>query len=167
MQPRGKIRFLHRSPQSPACRCAGFTLLEILAVLALIGLALAVTAFNLDGGLQRAKLDASGRDIAAALRHTRMRALVEHRAQWFTLDLHARSFESPGRAPQYIPTATALRVTSAAEDANKPGVARIRFFPDGSSTGGHIELARKHREVRIDVDWLTGAVAMSSGGSKP
>ncbi|SRR5579883_1541669 len=140
---------------------SGFTLLEILAVLALIGLALAVTAFSLDGGLQRAKLDASGRDIAAALRHTRTRALVEHRAQWFTLDLKARSFESPGRAPQDIPADTTLHVTTAAQDAKKPGIARIRFFPDGSSTGGHIELARSKREVRIDVDWLTGAVAMS------
>jgi general secretion pathway protein H len=138
---------------------AGFTLLEILAVLALIGLALAVTAFSLDGGLQRAKLDASARDIAASLRHTRTIALVNRRPQWFTLDLNARSFISPGREAQRVPVDTVLHVTSAAEDADKPGIARIRFFPDGSSTGGHIELARGHREVRIDVDWLTGAVA--------
>jgi general secretion pathway protein H len=140
--------------------------LEILAVLALIGLALAVTAFSLDGGLQRAKLDASARDIAASLRHTRTLALTAHRAQWFTLDLNARSFVSPGRDARKIPAGTTLHVTSAAEDAGKPGVARIRFFPDGSSTGGHIELARQHRELRIDVDWLTGAVATSEVAAK-
>ena len=140
---------------------SGFTLLEILAVLALIGLALAVTAFSLDGGLQRAKLDACARDIAASLRHTRTLALTAHRPQWFTLDLNARSFASPGRDARGIPAGTTLHVTSAAEDAAKPGIARIRFFPDGSSTGGHIELARQHRRMRIDVDWLTGAVATS------
>jgi general secretion pathway protein H len=143
----------------------GFTLLEILAVLALLGIALAVTAFSLDGGLDRARLDASARDIAAALRHTRTRALVEHRPQWFTLDLNARTFASPGRDPQGIPGGTVLHVTSAAEDVQHPGQARIRFFPDGSSTGGNIELSRKHREVRIDVDWLTGTVAMGEEGS--
>jgi len=140
----------------------GFTLLEILAVLALLGIALAVTAFSLDGGLDRARLDASARDVAAALRHTRTRALIEHRAQWFTLDLNAHTFASPGREPQALAAGTALHVTSAAEDVQHPGQARIRFFPDGSSTGGNIELSRKHRELRIDVDWLTGAVAMSS-----
>ena len=145
---------------------SGFTLLEILAVMALLAIALAVTAFSLDGGLDRARLDASARDIAAALRHTRTRALVEHHAQWFTLDLNAHTFTSPGRDPQGIPGGTVLHVTSAKEDVERPGQARIRFFPDGSSTGGNIELVRKHREVRIDVDWLTGAVAMSSGGSK-
>jgi general secretion pathway protein H len=143
----------------------GFTLLEILAVLALLGIALAVTAFSLDGGLDRARLDASARDVAAALRHTRTRALVEHRPQWFTLDLNARTFASPGRDPQEIPGGTVLHVTSAAEDVQHPGQARIRFFPDGSSTGGNIELSRKHREVRIDVDWLTGTVAMGEEGS--
>ena len=146
---------------------SGFTLLEILAVLAVIGLALAVTAFNLDGGLQRAKLDGSAREIAASLRHTRTVALMDRQPQWFTLDLKARSFASPGREAKLLDSGTVLHVTSAAEDADRPGVARIRFFPDGSSTGGHIELARAQRAVRIDVDWLTGAVAMSSGGSKP
>lgn len=148
-------------PRSPLP--AGFTLLEILAVLALIGLALAVTAFSLDGGLDRARLDASAREVAAALRHTRTRAMVEHRPQWFTLDLDRCTFASPGRDPEAFSSDTALRVTSAAEDTGKPGIARIRFFPDGSSTGGNIELRRKQREVRIDVDWLTGAVAMKEG----
>lgn len=146
---------------SPA-PASGFTLLEVLAVLVLIGIAITVTAFSLDGGLDRARLDASARDIAAALRHTRTQALVEHRPQWFTLDLNARTFASPGRDPQGIPGGTALHVTSAAEDVQHPGEARIRFFPDGSSTGGNIELVRKHREIRIDVDWLTGAVATSA-----
>ena len=147
-------------------RQRGFTLLEILAVLVLIGVALAATAFSLDGGLQRAKLDASARDIAASLRHTRTLALTSHRPQWFTLDLKARTYASPGRDAQSIPLGTTLRATSAAEDADKPGIARIRFFPDGSSTGGHIELARQHRQARIDVDWLTGAVATSETAAR-
>ena len=155
-------------PRHPShAPASGFTLLEILAVLVLIGIAITVTAFSLDGGLDRARLDASARDIAAALRHTRTRALVEHRPQWFTLDLNAHTYTSPGRDAQAIPRGTVLHVTSAAEDVQHPDEARIRFFPDGSSTGGNIELTRKHREVRIDVDWLTGAVAMGNGGSRP
>jgi len=35
---------------------------------------------------------------------------------------------------------------------------RIRFFPDGASTGGHISVLMERVEWRINVDWLTGAV---------
>ncbi|MDX1606523.1 MAG: hypothetical protein R3202_10055, partial [Candidatus Competibacterales bacterium] len=36
----------------------------------------------------------------------------------------------------------------------------IRFFPDGSSTGGHIALAEGGLEYRVNVDWLTGRVTI-------
>ena len=36
----------------------------------------------------------------------------------------------------------------------------IRFFPDGSSTGGHISLIEGKTEYRVNVDWLTGRIAI-------
>lgn len=143
-----------------AARAGGFTLLEVLAVITLIAIALAVTAYSMNGGLDRARLDASAREVAAALRHTRLRAEATHTQQWFTLDLRARSYASPGRDPKILPNGVAVNVTSAAEDAPVAGVARIRFFPDGSSTGGHVVLSRKGRSARVDIDWLTGAVTL-------
>ena len=41
------------------------------------------------------------------------------------------------------------------------GAGGIRFFPDGTSTGGGIEIVRKNRRFLITVDWLTGRVAIS------
>ena len=35
---------------------------------------------------------------------------------------------------------------------------RIRFFPDGASTGGHVSVRLGEREWRINVSWLTGQV---------
>ena len=35
---------------------------------------------------------------------------------------------------------------------------RIRFFPDGASTGGRVSLALGDNEYHVVVDWLTGDV---------
>ncbi len=149
----------------PAPRSRGFTLIEILAVIALIAIAVTVTAFSLRG-LGRERLEAAAHEIAAGLRDTRTRAMVAHRAQWFTVNLHARTFAAPGRDPKSLPKGAEVTVTSAAEDARQPGIARIRYFPDGSSTGGNIVLSLDRRSVRVDVDWLTGAVAVSDEASR-
>ena len=40
------------------------------------------------------------------------------------------------------------------------GIGRIRFFPDGASTGGNVELELGEAVWRIEVNWLTGEVSM-------
>jgi general secretion pathway protein H len=49
-------------------------------------------------------------------------------------------------------------ITSAAEDAPNEHSGRIRFFPDGSSTGGRITLRAGQRQWHVNVSWLTGEV---------
>ena len=59
-----------------------------------------------------------------------------------------------------LPAGLELSVTSALEDRPDAHTGRIRFFPDGSSTGGHIVLRSGRRQWRINVSWLTGQVAV-------
>ena len=40
----------------------------------------------------------------------------------------------------------------------------IRFYPDGSSTGGRVTVAAGERRLLVDVDWLTGRVSIKEGG---
>jgi general secretion pathway protein H len=143
-----------------AQRARGFTLIEILAVIVLIAIGVTIAAVSLHG-TGRGRLDAAAQQVAAGLRDTRTRAVATSQPQAFVVDLRAHTFAAPGRGPRKLPAAAAVQVTSAAEDAAGQGVARIRFFPDGSSSGGHVELSEAHRTVRVDVDWLTGAVAVS------
>jgi len=42
----------------------------------------------------------------------------------------------------------------------------IRFFPDGSSTGGNIAVVLGEREWRINVGWLTGEITLDETESK-
>ena len=140
----------------------GFTLIEMLAVIVLIAIGVTIAAVALHGS-DRGQLDAAAQQVAAGLRDTRTRAMATSQPQAFAVDLRSHTFAAPGRDPRALPVAAGVQVTSAAEDAARQGVARIRFFPDGSSSGGHVELSEAHRTVRVDVDWLTGAVAVNQG----
>lgn len=141
---------------------SGFTLIEMLAVIVLIAIAVSVTAVSLHGR-SRGQLQAAAQRVAAGLRDTRTRAMATGKPQWFPVDLRARTFAAPGRDPRSLPAGASLHVTSAAEEGTQPGIARIGYYPDGSSSGGNITLGEAHRSLRMDVDWLTGAVTVSNG----
>ena len=133
----------------------------MLAVIVLIAIAATVAAVSLHGR-GRGQLDATAQRVAAGLRDTRARAMATGKPQGFVVDLRAHAFAAPGREPRKFPADATVRVTSAAEDAAPGGVARIRYFPDGSSSGGNIVVSEARRGVRVDVDWLTGAVTVGA-----
>jgi general secretion pathway protein H len=99
-------------------------------------------------------------ELAAALRATRAQAIVQGRAQGFELDVRDASYRGADGHARALPKGMQVSITSAKEDQASPTIGRIRFFPDGSSTGGHIVLAHGARRWRIDVAWLTGAVGV-------
>ncbi|WP_289444254.1 pilus assembly FimT family protein, partial [Klebsiella pneumoniae] len=69
----------------------GFTLIEMLAVIALIAIGVTLTAMALRGR-GRGELQAAAQQVATGLRSTRTRAMATGQPQWFTLDLRARTF---------------------------------------------------------------------------
>jgi general secretion pathway protein H len=70
----------------------------------------------------------------------------------------ARSTGLPTSQTVQLPTGMTVTVTAAAADVEPGRVAAIRFFPDGSSTGGRIELRLHERRAVVAVDWLSGRV---------
>lgn len=143
----------------------GFTLIEMLAVIVLIAIAASVTAVALHGR-SRGDLQVAAQRVAAGLRDTRTRAMATGKPQWFSVDLRAHAYTVPGRDPRDLPADATVRVESAAEAGRQPGLARIGYFPDGSSSGGNVTLSEDRRSARVDVDWLTGAVTVSSGAPR-
>jgi general secretion pathway protein H len=139
---------------------AGFTLLEMLAVMVLMGVAAAAIAVSVSHGLAAARVHAASRDVAAALRYTRLQAIVHAQSEVFELDATRRSYHAPGRPAHSLPPGMRVAMTSAAEDRTNNHTGRIRFFPDGSSTGGRVTLRRGAREWHVNVAWLTGAVSV-------
>ena len=136
----------------------GFTLLEMLAVILLIGIAAAAVAVSVSQGLASARMSAASSEMAAALRATRAQAIVKGTQQNFDVDTRADTYRNVRQQDVALPKGLRLSITSAKDDQPNDHTGRIRFFPDGSSTGGRITLFSGKREWHVNVSWLTGEV---------
>lgn len=146
---------------------AGFTLFEMLAVILLIGIAAAAVSVSVTQGLASARINAASGEIAAGLRATRAQAIVQGSEQAFDVDVDAGTWSGAKHRDVHMPPGLRLAVTSALEDRPDAHTGRIRFFPDGSSTGGHIVLTSGRRQWRVNVSWLTGQVAVVAEVARP
>lgn len=151
-----------RRPRAAARRGArGFTLIEILVVVALVAVLTGVIAAVVSGGLGGAKVRAASKDLVAALRSTRALAVTGRESQVLVLDVERRAYKAPGRDWVELPKDMELSMLTAAEEQLDSNQGQIRFFADGSSTGGNIELSRGDALWRIEIGWLTGEVRMN------
>ena len=147
---------------SPIERRAGFTLLEMLVVLCVLGLILAV-AMPPARPSEGAAVRASAMAIADGLRHCRSRAILTHHEQALTLDLATRQFYLSDGTMHRLPAAVALTVRTISDYRDDAMIARVRFAGDGSSSGGEIHLSAGGISLAIRVDWFSGRVRLENG----
>jgi len=123
----------------------GFTLLEMIVVLVILGLALSIVMTR--GPMHSSRLDAevTARGLTSALRLARGLAIAENRP--VEVALAANSYRIEASAVHRVPT-----------DVTLAGNAVIGFAPDGSSSGGTIVVQGATSRLTIAVDWLTGRV---------
>jgi len=145
--------------QRPA-RSRGFTLIELIAVIVLLAIVLAVSTLSLSRSLSSAKVRAASKDLVAALRYTRGQAIVKGKPQALVLNLENNSYLAPGKKSVSLPKDMVMRLTTADTEQTGANSGGIRFFADGSSTGGHISVLMGTREWRINVAWLTGEIEL-------
>jgi general secretion pathway protein H len=144
-------------------RARGFTLLELLVVIAVIGLVLALMPGFLFRDQPAIDVENAARAVADGLRQTRSRAMLENRPQTFALDVEARRFRpGDGQPLRQLDRGIALSLLTARSEVAGEAIGRIRFFPDGSATGGRVRLALEDHEAEVGVDWLTGDVAIDA-----
>ena len=146
----------------------GFTLLEILVVLVIGVLLVALVPPLLSGLGDATELRGAARQLAAGLRNARNDAITHQREAVLTLDLEQHRFGVTGN-PQviHLPDGLALQIHTAQSELINSAMGNIRFFPDGSSTGGHITVSGPKLAYQVNVDWLTGAIAIVERETRP
>ncbi|MCF6281958.1 MAG: GspH/FimT family pseudopilin [Candidatus Polarisedimenticolaceae bacterium] len=136
----------------------GFTLIELLVVLAILVATYTLIPPLFSKGASTAELKSSARQIASALRATRAEAIAKNSARVFLLNLKERHFSVAERPSQPLAKSIDLKLRTAESERIDQDIGGIRFFPDGSSTGGGITLSNKKQKIEIGVEWLTGRV---------
>jgi general secretion pathway protein H len=141
-------------------RSRGFTLVEVMVVMVIIALIMGLVATSMSSSISSAQARAASRNLVASLRYTRARAIIDKKEQVFEVDIENRSYQAPGREQITLPEGVEVTITTARSEVTSEAVSGIRFFPDGGSTGGHIELTINDREYRVNVAWLTGETSL-------
>ena len=156
---------MEQQPISPAARAEngggerGFALIEILCVLAIIGMLAAIILPAIPRSTTRAKLESYAVATAALLKSDRSAALRRQIQVATQVDAASRSIRSGaiGRVIR-LPNDVALDAILASRCADRIAGRSIDFFPSGMSCGGVIALSRPGMGVEVRVNWLTGGV---------
>lgn len=136
----------------------GFTLLELLLVLFIVGLAVGLVAVNMGRGLDSSRARQDAGRLYASLRHARALALTDR------VPVAVAPLVDDGAAPGDWPRA--YRIERAGRRTGKV-VALSRgltlrgetvvFFPKGDSTGGVLSIREtESRGYDVEVDPVTG-----------
>jgi len=138
----------------------GFTLIEILVVVAIIGVVMGVLIGRGPVRSHGLETRAAAGALAQALRAARAQAIATDHDVTVLIDPVRHVFAADNSPVSQIDPKTALVVQQPA--LMGPGeAARILFSADGSSTGGNILLGTGKRRLEISVEWLTGKVSVA------
>ena len=139
----------------------GLTLIELLIVLAIMAIVAAFVMPMFGAPVSTSELRASARQLAAGLRLAQSEAVSQRRETFLWLDVAGRRFKVDNDPQLHtLPSKIDLKLFTAQNDLVNENIGAIRFFPDGGSNGGRITVAAGTRKFDVDIDWLTGRVAI-------
>jgi general secretion pathway protein H len=141
----------------------GFSLIEMMVVLALIAIFAAISLPYTTTAGDRTRLTSTARLVAARFDAVRAAAIEQNRPLSLVIDLKKRSIlDSRNAVIDILPSDFALTITSAQNEAID-GSAAFVFFADGGSTGGKVTLTKGNRSASVNLNWLTGAAIVAVG----
>ena len=112
-------------------------------------------------GPSTTELRSAARQVAAGLRYARSEAVAKRQEARLMLDLEHQSFSVDGdNRVRPLPRGVGVKLFTAQSDLVSDKIGAIRFFPDGGSNGGRVTVFAGERKYEVDVDWLTGRVAI-------
>ena len=140
----------------------GFTLIELILVILLISLALGLSSLIFAGTLSTSRLNATAREISAAVKHARALTLMMGERHTVIIDLDAREYELAGRGSKKLPADIAIRVIDPVSGDVRQGRYEIICHPGGFIEGGTVEISNSKKTLRIELDPVLGSVSIRS-----
>lgn len=138
-------------------RSDGFTLVELIVVLAILAGIAALVAPSYSRTVESARLRAAASDVRTSLARGRALAVVAAKERTVVFDLSRGGFGVDNEALRLLPATIRLGAVLPGEGPVERGSVRVRFFPDGSGDEAEISVtAGDGGTLRVTVDPLTG-----------
>jgi general secretion pathway protein H len=134
----------------------GYTLLEMIAVLAILAITTAVAVPQFSGTIKHERLNQLGLRIARIMATARAQALDQKRPADVIVDLRRRTIYAADGQVYALPNEIAVQVVAGRLRGADLHGESIRFYPDGSASGGRITLAATDESGNLDINWITG-----------
>ena len=146
-------------------RRAGFTLLEMMFVMAIMAIGTALVLPSIEGGLTSREVNRAARRLVAIMHHLRGEAVATGHPTLLRINQYDNTIETVGggRWDAFSERAVIESVRGASPAGE--GIWDIQFFPNGSNSGAAIVLANRADHTRnrflVTLDPLVGTVDIS------
>ena len=143
----------------------GFSLLELVLVLAVMGMSMAIVVPNLGRRLQEREVRSSALSLAALARDLRSRALLDGVAQQLIVSMAHNTYRVPKQSEIHLPQDVRIAAIEGGEAVERD-TKRFYFFPNGSTLGGEIVVADSASSIAysIRMEALTGKIEVARAG---
>ena len=149
-------------------RAAGFTLIEVVCVLAIIALLAGLVLPAIPLATSRPRLEGYALEVAALLTADRSAAIRRHMEIFTALDAASGAIHSGAGVDRIqLPRDVGFDALLANSCGGRKAGATIVFFPSGMSCGGTIQLRRGGVGFQVRVNWLTGGTQVVPSNSAP
>ncbi|WP_417452077.1 prepilin-type N-terminal cleavage/methylation domain-containing protein [Kordiimonas sp.] len=136
---------------------AGYTLLEVLVVIAIIGIVMAALPSAYARLVPQFQVHAFADELALTARKLREEARLMQHITAIRVDSEGKAVDIDGLETIGVPTGIKITFTQPIS-WKSIGDNTVEFYPTGGSSGGVMELARGGTVAKVSIDWLSGAV---------
>ncbi|MGI9409906.1 MAG: GspH/FimT family protein [Hyphomicrobiaceae bacterium] len=145
------------------CAEAGYTLLEMLIVVAVLAVVMSSVRLLPQSRAGSVDVAAATQLIASSLRQARNTSIRRRAIQHVYFDVNRRTvWTDSGRNRLALDRRIRMAISSARSQMRSDSVAQVRFYPNGSSSGGKVVLEGRSGAREIRINWHTGRISTSS-----
>lgn len=140
----------------------GFTLIEVVVVLLIIGIGVTLAVPMVEAGFDSREVRRAARQIASSMHHCRVEALARSEPQALMIDAERNRIATTDWARWAVLTERAVIERVEGGRPLGDGSVQVLFFPNGSTSGASVVVVnrrdRTRDRLRVSIDPLIGTV---------